>query len=106
MDKKVVGWVVLGVVTLVVGYGGFTAASVGSEASKMDSLLKESLKAHVDRETLRANVTAQGYTVTAESPALTADGPRHSFVVTTIGLTLKADFDGAGKMSGYHLDRG
>jgi hypothetical protein len=99
-------WGVGGVVLLILVWVGVTAAGVASEASKMEALLKDQMKQHVDVATLKAKLAGEGYTVTTDGPPLKADGPRRSLLVTSVGLTLSAEFDGDGKMKGYHLDRG
>lgn len=93
----VLGAVILSVIVL--------AASVGSEASKMDKLLKDDMAKHVSFSDVKAQLAQAGYTTEGALPTLKATGPKHSVVIYTTWLYVNITFDQTGAMNGYHLDR-
>jgi hypothetical protein len=44
--KKVIGWSVSGVVLMLIIWVGVAAASIGGEASKLDTMLTKAMKDH------------------------------------------------------------
>jgi hypothetical protein len=93
----VIGAVLLSVVAL--------AASVGSEASKMDKLLKDDMTKHASLSDVKSQLAEAGYTIDSEAPTLKATGPKHSMIFYTTWLYVNITFDQVGTMTGYHLDR-
>jgi hypothetical protein len=97
---------IIGGLVLLVGCAvAYLAATVGSEAGKMDAMLKADLSVHKPIGDIKKELTDAGYSIDQESPTLKATGPKHSLVVYTTWLTIELDFDRSGVISSYHLDR-
>jgi len=93
----VLGAILLSVIVL--------AAGVGSEASKMDKMLKDDIAKHMSFSDIKSQLAQAGYTTEGELPTLKATGPKHSMVVYTTWLYVNITFDQSGTINGYHLDR-
>lgn len=104
MNKKVVAGVVSGLVVLVMVWVGVVAAQVGSEASALHDMLESKLHAKATRDDLQASLTSKGFSV-EPGATFVATGPKHSMLVYTTWLTVKAEFSAEGTMTSYHMDR-
>jgi len=105
MNKRWVLGVVSSVLLVVVVLFALVAATLGSEASKMDAMLKADMTQRMDEDAVRKQLTDAGYTIQGDAPTLKAAGPKHSLIVYTVWLTLDLTFDPSGVLISYHLDR-
>ena len=105
MKKGVVWSIVIGVLLIVLISVGIVASSVGGEASKMDTMLKDDMHQHKSMAEVKKQITDMGYTIQQETPNMKATGPKHSLIVYTTWLTLDLGFTPEGALTSYHLDR-
>jgi hypothetical protein len=105
MNKRLIGGIVTGVLLLALIGVAATAAGVGSEASKMDTMLKTDVTQHTQKDAVKKQLADAGYTIEQESPNIKATGPNHSLVVYSTHLTLDLGFDANGGLNSYHLER-
>ncbi len=102
------GWIIGGVCGfffLILLAVAIVAAGVGKEASVMDTLMKNDLSVKKTVAEVQKQLADNGYTIEQQAPNLKAVGPKHSLLVYSTNLTLEVNFDEAGKVHGYHLDR-
>jgi len=92
-------------VVLILLWVAFVAATVGGEASKMDTMLKADMAQRMDMDAVEKQITDAGFKINEESPDVKATGPDHSMVVYSTHLTLDLTFDRSGVLTSYHLDR-
>jgi hypothetical protein len=105
MKKGLVWSIVVGIALLILIAVAVLAASVGKEASVMDTLMKDDLHQHKPVADVQKQLSEQGYTVEQPSPQLKASGPNHSILIYSTHLKLDVGFNEAGQMISYHLDR-
>ena len=105
--KRIIGWVVAAVVAIVVFSVAFVAATVGSEASKLDSTMKQDLSTHLTADAVKQQLTSMGYEFPSPATAqeLQATGPHHHALVYGTWLTLDVKLDADQKMTGYEIER-
>lgn len=103
--KAKIGLGVVGILMVVGAWVGFTAASVGSEASRADTMLKDALAQHLAQPDLDAKLRAMGFEMTDVPTESTGKGPEHSLLFYKTHLTVSLTFNAEGKNTAYHLDR-
>ncbi|HLK14523.1 MAG TPA: hypothetical protein VKT78_06935, partial [Fimbriimonadaceae bacterium] len=82
-----------------------TAASVASEASKADQILKDAESKHVTQAEVDGQLRALGFELTETPMETQGKGPVHSLLVYSTRLTVRLGFDEQGHNNAYRLDR-
>jgi hypothetical protein len=103
--KKVIGWSVSGVVLMLIIWVGVAAASIGGEASKLDTMLTKAMKDHRPIADVQREVTEMGFQLSPDGTGLKGKGPDHLAVIYRTWLTLEVSGREDGTTSGYHIDR-
>lgn len=107
MTKKTVLLIVAGIVVLCLVSIGIVAASIGGEASKVDSMLKSAFSSHATADQAKQQLEEAGFTASPSSTPreLIALGPKHSLIFYSSWLTARVTIGEDGKVHGYQVDR-
>jgi hypothetical protein len=110
--KKIVGLTVGAILLVALVWTGIAAASIGGEASSLDSMLKTATNNHEPILSVLKKVKDMGFemkpTPNPSNPAAggaSGRGPDHWAVVYRTWLTLNLDSGPDATTTGYHIDR-
>lgn len=104
--KRVGKWVVIGVLVIGLIAVVITAATTGSEASNVNSMLTNAKSGKVALETLRKQLSEIGFKVDSNSSSeLNATGPGHWALIYGTWLVVHVSANTEGKVGGYEMNR-
>ena len=105
--RRLIGWGTACVIFLLLVWFIAVAASVASEASNLDAMLKKDVNDRKSIDQVQKELTQMGYTLAQAhtDSAYSATGPDHAFLVFHTWLQLALTTVPSQAVNGFHFDR-